>query len=750
MANNGTALLKLPVLTQYTGSGNIRIVFSGASGTPISATVNDRGTQTTETLLNAPVVVYLQDTSNNGNFNGGLFIRAGTVSTASVALNSVGHSPLGTGNTVYVGSDDNTGQTSTVQYTGAGSGTTDEQFDLTRGNLGIFDITNAAANLILTTSLNEANSSSTTLSGNLSKIGAGTLTLNAKANYTGTTTVANGTLSLGADNAITTSGNLTLGGSGTAGVLDLGGFSQQLGVLAVAGPAVAANQVITNSSAANPATLVFSNATANPSVFGGVIVNGTKPVSLTVLGGSLTLTNACTYSGKTTVTAGTLALGAGGLLPNTAAILVNTNAVFNVAAGGFTLAAGQMLAGYGVITGAGDGGRRPDFPRHQRRGRHVDLHQRSDDDRRGDQLFRPGRHAGHRWQRSDGRGRGAERERHEHHSSQSAGRQPVGRHLQSDQIRFAGRRRRDQFSGYRHAVPSLQAAINVTASEVDLVVSQVGGTQRTWVGDGLANAWDDTTPNWQSGGMAIVYGDGDFVTFDNTGSSSPPVNLTAVLQPAAVLVNAAANYTFSGPGAIAGAAALTKTNTGTLTILTTNSYAGLTTIGQGVLQLGNGTVSGSPGTNTIQNSGTLALDLPGPASFANLVAGPGNLVQAGPGTLTLTAGNTYTGGTAISAGTLQLNTGGWFGSGNVTNNGALVFNSTGNVTVGAILSGAGGVTLANTGTVTLTGGNTYGGGTTVSKGTLLVNNSAGSGTGGGAVVVGNGATWAAAASSAGR
>ena len=81
------------------------------------------------------------------------------------------------------------------------------------------------------------------------------------------------------------------------------------------------------------------------------------------------------------------------------------------------------------------------------------------------------------------------------------------------------------------------------------------------------------------------------------------MNLTATLQPAAVLVNAAANYTFSGPGEISGTGTLTKTNSGTLTLLTANDYSGVTILSQGILQSGNGTTSGSIGTNIVQDFG---------------------------------------------------------------------------------------------------------------------------------------------------
>ena len=83
--------------------------------------------------------------------------------------------------------------------------------------------------------------------------------------------------------------------------------------------------------------------------------------------------------------------------------------------------------------------------------------------------------------------------------------------------------------------------------------------------------------------------------------------------------------------------------------------------------MGDGTTAGSPGTNLIQNNGTLDINLPGTSNtFSNLVTGTGRLIHDGADVLTLTASNTYTGGTTINSvnnGGLQLNTGAWFGGG---------------------------------------------------------------------------------------
>ena len=91
--------------------------------------------------------------------------------------------------------------------------------------------------------------------------------------------------------------------------------------------------------------------------------------------------------------------------------------------------------------------------------------------------------------------------------------------------------------------------------------------------------------------------------------------------------------------------------------------------------------------------------------------------------MTLTGTNSYTGGTTISGGTLQLGNAGGTGTivGAITDNGVLQFSRTDTaLALSGNITGTGSVVqlAANTGTVTLSGINTYSGVTTVNAGTL--------------------------------
>ena len=188
-----------------------------------------------------------------------------------------------------------------------------------------------------------------------------------------------------------------------------------------------------------------------------------------------------------------------------------------------------------------------------------------------------------------------------------------------------------------------------------------------------------------------------------------------------------------------GARPIEKIGAGTLALTASNTYSGGTTISAGTLQIGSGGTMGSIAGNVTNNS-TIAFNRSDSYTFAGIVSGTGGLSQTGTGTLILTAANTYSGGTTISAGTLQIGSGGTMGSiaGNVTNNSTIAFNRSTSHTFTGIVSGTGALTHTGTGTLLLTAANTYSGPTTVSSGQLIVNGSIATSSG---LTVENGASF---------
>ncbi|VVP30059.1 autotransporter outer membrane beta-barrel domain-containing protein [Pseudomonas fluorescens] len=110
--------------------------------------------------------------------------------------------------------------------------------------------------------------------------------------------------------------------------------------------------------------------------------------------------------------------------------------------------------------------------------------------------------------------------------------------------------------------------------------------------------------------------------------------------------------TLTHQGTIGGAGGLTKTGTGSLTLIGTNTYSGGTTLTAGTLQLGDGGTSGSL-VGDVLNNGILAFNRSDLFSFGGRISGTGGVNQKGTGTTVLTGANTYSGNTTVSSGTLQ-------------------------------------------------------------------------------------------------
>ena len=116
-------------------------------------------------------------------------------------------------------------------------------------------------------------------------------------------------------------------------------------------------------------------------------------------------------------------------------------------------------------------------------------------------------------------------------------------------------------------------------------------------------------------------------------------------------------------GVISGSGGLTKIGSGLLILTGSNTYSGGTSINAGTLQIGAGGATGSivnasTGSVSVASQALLAFyrsDNYG-GSFASTIGGQGGVLLSG-GSLTLTAYNSYTGGTTVNAGTLQTSAG---------------------------------------------------------------------------------------------
>jgi autotransporter-associated beta strand protein len=224
-----------------------------------------------------------------------------------------------------------------------------------------------------------------------------------------------------------------------------------------------------------------------------------------------------------------------------------------------------------------------------------------------------------------------------------------------------------------------------------------------------------------------------------------------------------AAYNISLSGALSGAGGINVSGNGTLSLSGTDTYSGLTTLSSGTLNItGEGALGGANysglkfagGTLQYATSLTTTGDITGNSTgvaksvtlsangtidtngdtitYANTFgnSGAGNLTimdSQGTGSLTLLNNATYTGSTIIAnGGTLQLGNNTAAGDGtfnstsSIVDNGTLIFDRHGSLTTSAPISGGGVVTIAGSGTQTLSGSNGYSGATSVNGGTLNI------------------------------
>ena len=646
--------------------------------------------------------------------------------------------------------------------------------------------------------------------GGLTKSGAGTLVLSGSNSYSGNTTVSVGTLRAGAAGGLSSASAHTIGATGT---IDLAGFSATIGSLAGS-----AGAVVTNSATSGTARLTAGGNNGS-TTYAGVLRNGSRATTaLTKTGsGTLTLTGANTYTGGTTVAAGTLRIGAGGTSGSiTGNVSINAggtlafdrsdnisftgisgqgdlcqqgvgrltltgdNSAFiggtTVAAGRLSIGAGSVLGGavtvragavlegtgsvLGAVTVDDDGILAPgNSPGTLTVGALV-LNNAS---RLQFELDQPNTVTDGINDRIDVTGSlaldgildidaqanfGAGSYRLFNYGELSA---------DNELIVASGP------AGYNFVLDTTEAGqVNLVVNYDGLQFWNGGTTEADGTVHGGSGTWNAAAINWTDvdGNISNPWASGLTAVF--AGTSGGTVTIAGDVAVAGLQFGTD-GYRLEGPGEIqiadtdtefrvdagltadiaadiTGAGGVLKTSGGTLVLSGENTYAGGTKVLAGTVEVssdanlgaaeGGGALSGgtlattasfeTERSVTLSQQGTIAVAGGTTLGLEGIVDGTGMLRKDGLGTLVLTGANSYDGGTAIVAGTLQIGdggTGGWI-PGDVANDGVLRFSRTDASAFDGRISGAGALELSQ-GTLTLTAENNYEGGTTIDAGATL-------------------------------
>ncbi len=243
-------------------------------------------------------------------------------------------------------------------------------------------------------------------------------------------------------------------------------------------------------------------------------------------------------------------------------------------------------------------------------------------------------------------------------------------------------------------------------------VAAASGATSTWVGNTSSGNWNATT-NWTLNGIPAAAAT---AAFSSASTFGPNLNVNSTIGE--LLFSGSYSTTFTGTSTLTvGTGGIADTSTGAVTFNNPMATSGAET-------WSTGNVTGTLTFNSnLALGGTLTL-APNSAkiTIGGSITGANALTVNGSGTALLTGANTYTGTTTITTGTLQVGNGGAGGSitSNVADSSHLVYDVTGATTYNGIVSGTGSLANIGSGTLVLTGANTYSGGTTITAGGLQI------------------------------
>ncbi len=693
--------------------------------------------------------------TNNGvlAFNRGNAVAFGGVISGSGSLTQIG-----AGTTTLTGSNTYTGVTTisdgALQIGNGG----------TTGQLGTGAVVNNSA-LIFNRSNAHTVANAISGTGSLTKTGAGTTTLTGTNTYSGTTTILAGTLQIGSGS---TAGSLGTGAVVNSGVLTFNRSNALTVANAISGAGalvksgggtttLTGTNSYTGTTTITAGTLQIGNGGSSGTVGTGAIANSailtvnrsdaftlgnamSGTGRLIQLGaGTTTLTANNTYAGTTTISAGALQIGSGGTTGTMGAGAVTNNGVlrfnrsnaFTVAnAIGGTGAVMQVGAGITTLTGAnsfsgvttistgtlqvGNGGTAGQLGSGAVVNNSALIFNRSNSHTVGNAISGSGTLT------KAGAGTTTFTGANSYSGSTviTAGTLQIGNGGTTGTL------------GTGDVLNSGVLRFNRSnALEIASAISGTGSVTKSGTGTTTLTGNNNYTGNTTITTGTLQIGNG---------GTSGTLGTGAVINGGVLSLNRSDALTVVG--AISGAGAITQLGTGTTILTGSNSYTGGTTISGGTLQIGDGGTAGSI-TGNVTNDGVFSLNRSDAVSFDGVISGAGQLRQLGSGTTTLTADNTYSGGTVISAGTLQVGNGGatgQLGAGTITNNGSLIFNRSDAITIANAIAGAGSMTKMGTGSLTLTGANAFTGTIFNSAGLLQVGDGGTTGTLGTAAVVNGG------------